>query len=69
MLIMLTSDIVYLTTLSVTHKSRMMRWAEHAARNGGVEMVIGFWWPNLRELRLLGKHRGRWKDNIALDIT
>ena len=30
-------------------KSRSLRWAEHVARMGRVEVDTGFWWENLRE--------------------
>jgi len=31
-------------------------------------MFTGFWWGNLREREPLGRPRGRWKDNIKMDL-
>jgi hypothetical protein len=35
---------------------------------GRGEAYTGFWWGNLREKKLVGRPRSRWKDNIQTDF-
>jgi hypothetical protein len=32
------------------------------------EVLIEFWWGNLRKKRKLGRHRLRWNDNFKMDL-
>jgi hypothetical protein len=35
---------------------------------GRGEAHTGFWWGNLKGMKLLGKLRRRWEDNIKIDL-
>jgi hypothetical protein len=50
-------------------KSRRMRWAEHVARMvEGERCLQGFLVGRPEGKRPLGRPRGRWEDNIKMDL-
>jgi len=49
-------------------KSRRMSWAAHVARMGTGEVYTGFWWGKPEGKRQLWRPRGRWEDNIKMDL-
>jgi hypothetical protein len=48
-------------------KSRRMRWAEHIARMGEMRNAYNILVLKSEKKRPLGRHRGRWEDNIRMD--
>ena len=49
-------------------KSRRMRWAERVARMGEERGMYRVWVGKLEGRRSLGRPRGRWVDNIRMDL-
>jgi hypothetical protein len=49
-------------------KSRRMRWVGHVTQVGRRGMHIGYWWESQKGKRPLGRPRGRWIDNIKMNI-
>jgi len=49
-------------------KSRRMRWARHVARMGDDRGVYRVLVGKLERKRPLGRPRGRWVDNIRMDL-
>jgi hypothetical protein len=49
------NDLYSLPNIVRVVKSRRMRWVEHVACMGGIEVCTGCWWGGLRE-------RGHWGD-------
>ena len=49
------NDLYSLPNIVRVVKSRRMRWVEHVARRGRIEVCTGCWWGSLRE-------RGHWGD-------
>ena len=49
------NNLYSLPNIVLVVKSRRMRWAEHVARKGRIEVCKGCWWGSLRE-------RGHWGD-------
>jgi hypothetical protein len=49
------NDLYSLPNIVRVVKSRRMRWAEHVARMGRIEVCTGCWWGNERE-------GGHWED-------
>jgi hypothetical protein len=49
-------------------KSRRMRWARHAARLGERRNAYRILVGNPERKRPLGRPRGRWVDNIKMDL-
>jgi hypothetical protein len=50
-------------------KSRRMRWAGHVARMGEKRNVYRLWVGKPEGRRLLGRPRGRWVDDIRMDLV
>jgi hypothetical protein len=49
-------------------KSRMMRWAGHAARMVGEDEGLYDFGRKARRKEPLGRPRRRWEDNIKMDL-
>ena len=62
------SDLYSLPNIVRVVKSRRMRWAGHVARTGEGRGVYRVLVGKPVGKRLLGRPRGRWEDNIKMDL-
>jgi hypothetical protein len=50
-------------------KSRRMRWVGHAGRMGEIRNAYKFLVGKPEDVRLFGRPRLRWEDNIKMDLS